>query len=414
MREGWREVRLGDVATRRTDFSAVLADKLYRIVGVQRSGWGLVDREPARGDSMKFDKLMELHADDLVYRTITAFEAPSTVVLPEFEGAFVTPQTFPVYTIDRSQLLPGYMALLTTSPAFHEEMSTRCVGTVLRRKTLSKSAFESISVELPPLAEQRRIVELIAAVDDAIEAAENEARTYVQVLSALLTRELSFNEAGTTAVIDLIEFMLGGAWGSRPGADEVDVTALGPSAYKGGVIAVDPKVGTLRSLSEKRAADRSLREGDIVLERSGGSPSQPVGRVIRMEKSTDAVVPSDFMRLLRVDRSKAEPAYVFWTLWCAYRTGRSTPFQKRTTSIFNLNIPTYLAGLKVNVPTLDEQREVVALAEAAWSTYNTARTHADSLLSLRSNLLTVLLSGKHEIPESYDHRLDLAEEGAAA
>lgn len=191
MRDGWRQTTLGEVATRRKDFTPVVADALYRVVGVQRSGWGLVDRPPVRGDSMKFDKLLELHTDDLVYRTITAFEAPSAVVLSEFDGAFVTPQTFPTYAIDRDHLLPGYMALLTTAPEFHEAMSTRCVGSVLRRKTLSQGAFESIPIALPPLDEQRRVVDLIAAVDDAVEAAEAEADTAKTARDEMLTAMLA-------------------------------------------------------------------------------------------------------------------------------------------------------------------------------------------------------------------------------
>ncbi|QYG10870.1 hypothetical protein [Microbacterium sp. PAMC22086] len=412
MRDGWREVSLGDVAARRADFTPVVADHLYRVVGVQRSGWGLVDREPARGDSMKFGKLMQLHVGDLVYRTITAFEAPSTVVSPAYAGAFVTPQAFPVYSIDRTQLLPGFMKLLTTSPTFHEEMAARCVGTVLRRKTLSKGAFESIPIALPSLAKQRRIVDLMASADDAIDAADAEAEATATSLSSAMAEIVRFGAGSSQPLVDLFETTLGGAWGLPAGADEQDVTALGPSAYKGGEVAVDPAVGATRSLSIKRAAARALRVGDIVLERSGGSPTQPVGRVIRMEEEHPWVVPSDFMRLLRVDRTRADPGFVFWCLWSAYRSGLARPFQKRTTSIFNLNITEYLASVRVGVPDIESQRDIAALGDAGWAAVVAVRATADALRTLRSNLLSVLLSGKHEIPSSYDHLLDLDVEAA--
>ena len=49
------------------------------------------------------------------------------------------------------------------------------------------------------------------------------------------------------------------------------------------------------------------------------------------------------------------------------------------------------------------------LAEA-WGSLRSAesmlRHSTDSLRDLRSNLLTVLLSGEHEIPESYDELLE--------
>jgi type I restriction enzyme S subunit len=172
MRDGWEQVSLGELTTKRVDFSPIVASTEYPVVGVQRSGWGLLARDVGRGDSMKFSKLMRLNANDLVYRVITAFEAPSTVVDASFAGSYVTPQTFPVFRIDSSRLLPGFMRLHTTSPVFHEAMSERCTGTVLRRKTISVGAFQSIPINLPPLAEQRRIVDLIGSLDKAIEEAD--------------------------------------------------------------------------------------------------------------------------------------------------------------------------------------------------------------------------------------------------
>ena len=171
MRDGWVETTLGDVSEKRTDYTAVDPDESYVILGVQRSGWGFVERDPIKGSAQKFTKLMRLDESDLVYRTITAFEAPSAVAGPEQAGRFVTPQTFPVFRIDKGRMLPAYMSLLTTWPSFHQEMASRCTGTVLRRKTLSVSAFESIPVTLPTLPEQQRIVDLVGAVDDAIRTA---------------------------------------------------------------------------------------------------------------------------------------------------------------------------------------------------------------------------------------------------
>lgn len=152
MREGWESVEIGDVISRRNDYTPVQPDSEYAIVGVQRSGLGLVDRKPIRGADMKFNKLLTLAQDDLVYRTITAFEAPMAVVGQEHEGRLVTPSAFPVFTIERARLLPDYMRLLATWPGFHREMLTRCTGSVVRRKTLSVDAFRSIPVGLPPRA----------------------------------------------------------------------------------------------------------------------------------------------------------------------------------------------------------------------------------------------------------------------
>ena len=100
MRDEWEIAHLGELMTQRTDFTPIDRASTYPVVGVQRSGWGLIDREPLGGHESKFSKLMRLEADNMVYRTITAFEAPSAVVDVAHAGCFVTPQTFPVFRLD--------------------------------------------------------------------------------------------------------------------------------------------------------------------------------------------------------------------------------------------------------------------------------------------------------------------------
>lgn len=407
MREGWRDVQLGVLIERRKDFDEVRPHDEYRILGVQRSGWGFVEREPIRGSAMKFSKLMRIRENDLVYRTITAFEAPSAVAGAEQAGRFVTPQAFPVYRIDNSQLLPDFMRLLTTLPAFHDEMSSRCSGSVLRRKTLAPSAFESIPIELPPLREQQRIIDLMCAIDEAMAAADALRERVVAGAASVITRPWP-SSVERVSLGSVFSHVIGGAWGDAPGVEAVDVLALGPRSFAGRTN-VDPLTATQRSLAQKRAHDRTLAYGDIVLERSGGSPTQPVGRVIRMNCDIQGIVPSDFQRLLRPDRTRVDPDYLFWQMWANYEGGRTLPFQKATTSIRNLNIPDYLEQTELALPSMAEQREHAALAAAFERATESSRAAIDRLTSLRSNVLTALLSGVHEIPESYDALIDRAQ-----
>lgn len=394
MRDEWREVALGEVVTRRKDFTPVIGEELYRVVGVQRSGWGLVHRDPIRGNSMKFDKLLRLRTADLVYRTITAFEAPIAVVTPDFDGAFVTPQTFPTYAFDHSQLIPGYMALLTTSPAFHEEMASRCVGSVLRRKTLSQGAFESITVALPPLDEQRRIVDLIAALDAAIKAAETEA-------------EASF--AALESARDLL------IWhGVRERIDFGDVATIA-----GGL--VDPKAAAHNSLPHIGTERIEARTGDLAgvvsasedgvtsskfLHEAGTivySKIRPNLRKVAIPSwrglcSADAypILPRfegdvSFLRHLLVSRPFTKEAVA--------RSGRTKMPKINKTELMSIQVP---------VVRGEDQVKIASVLDSIDQARVSARTTVEALRSLRSNLLTVLLSGDHEMPTSYDELLEVA------
>lgn len=119
------------------------------------------------------------------------------------------------------------------------------------------------------------------------------------------------------------------------------------------------------------------------------------------------------MRLVRPNGNAAN-GYLFWRMWLRYESNETEAFQRHTTGIRNLQVPSYLASEVPILTNLNAQAEFVELAEAAEEALTCRKTTAESLKTLRSNLLTVLLSGEHEIPSSYDQLLNLDVEGVAA
>lgn len=394
MREAWERVALGALTTKRKDFTPVIADEHYKVVGVQRSGWGLVDREPVRGDSMKFTKLMELEEDDLVYRVITAFEAPSTVVGSAFAGTFVTPQTFPVFKIRSDRIMPAYMRLLTTSPVFHDAMAERCTGTVLRRKTISVGAFQSIPITLPPLAEQGRVVDLLDALDDAIEAAEAAVLRTLGVLE--IARDQAIWTPGPT--VPLSELC------------EIKSKLVDPTTVENRIL---PHVGTERIVSvtgDLRGVQSAAADG-VISGKYGYTDEDVIYSKIRpnlrkVALPTGAGLCSADAYPLRpkagIDRTFLKHLLISrpFTKIAAGRSGRTKMPKINQSELFSIDVP--------NTAEVDQIR-----LGAVFGAMDDAREAADdyvlSLRTTRTNLLAALLSGDHEIPSSYDEHLGVVE-----
>jgi type I restriction enzyme S subunit len=182
----WRRVKLGDVAQLDLQLVAVMPDQEYSIAGVSIAGGGLFWRPPLKGSETNYPRLIQLRTDQLVYRKLTAWEGPITVVPTEFEGACVSSE-FPTFTLDQSQLLPEFMRFLCERPSFHAEMRARATGTPERRNRLKPADLLEIELELPPLSEQQ----MVAAASRASVAAEAEARSARAVAEALPDRLLS-------------------------------------------------------------------------------------------------------------------------------------------------------------------------------------------------------------------------------
>lgn len=188
----------------------------------------------------------------------------------------------------------------------------------------------------------------------------------------------------------LITHVIGGTWGKSPGESDVEVVAFGTKAFSTGASTLDPQLGTQRSVSASQYKKRALEDGDIILEVSGGSENQPVGRVLVVDGDTPNVIPSSFMRLLRFDPTQIHPRYALAALQWLYVSGVSARCQSNTTGIRNLNVPEYLES-RIPLPPIEEQQRVIDLLAALDDTIAAAieahRTSANVLLNLRESLL---------------------------
>ena len=183
--EGWQRVRLGDVI--RIDIAkvAVVPEDEYRIAGVVIAGGGLFRRATITGAETNYERLHRLRANQLVYRKLTAWEGPITVVPDAFDGFYVSPE-FPTFTLDESQVLPEFMRFVCERSAFHVEMKARSKGTAERRGRLNPEDLLEIDIDLPALQDQRRV----AAATSAAFAATHEAERARAIAANLPARLL--------------------------------------------------------------------------------------------------------------------------------------------------------------------------------------------------------------------------------
>ena len=83
-------------------------------------------------------------------------------------------------------------------------------------------------------------------------------------------------------VIDIIEKPITGEWGEEGlGIKVLRTTNFTNSGEVNYTDVVE------RSIESKKVEQKKLKKGDTILEKSGGSPSQPVGRVVYFEKDDD-------------------------------------------------------------------------------------------------------------------------------
>ena len=103
-----------------------------------------------------------------------------------------------------------------------------------------------------------------------------------------------------------------------------------------------------RNITKKNIAEKYLREGDIIIEKSGGSDKFPVGRVIYFDGEENTYLFNNFTGLLRVKNQEVwYPRYVFYSLFANYRRGGTRAFENKTTGLHNLKTDDYVSRYEI-------------------------------------------------------------------
>ena len=124
-----------------------------------------------------------------------------------------------------------------------------------------------------------------------------------------------------------------------------------------GVVNYDSVV--TRTITKKNIEEKYLRPGDIIIEKSGGSDKQPVGRVIYYDGPEKTYLFNNFTGLLRVkDSSLWFSRYVFYSLFANYRKGGTREYENKTTGLHNLKLDAYVSRYEVADAAFDQQKEI--------------------------------------------------------
>ena len=158
-------------------------------------------------------------------------------------------------------------------------------------------------------------------------------------------------------LIEITGKALSGEWG----VDDVDGTGIPvlrtTNFTNMGVINYDNVV--TRIITKKDIEEKYLKQGDIIIEKSGGSDKQPVGRVVFFEGIEHQYLFNNFTGLLRIrEKEKWEPKYVFYSLYANYKNGGTKVFENKTTGLHNLKTDDYVSRFEVKDRTIEEQKSI--------------------------------------------------------
>lgn len=152
---------------------------------------------------------------------------------------------------------------------------------------------------------------------------------------------------------------------------------------------------------EKQFLTRKLEYGDIIIEKSGGSDKQPVGRPVLFNIKEGNFSYSNFTSRIRIiDNKIIDSSFLQKALYNHYIKGSTFPLQSNTTGIHNLDFKGYLE-IEIPLPPLEEQHRIVGILDASFAKIDALKANAEANLANAKALFQQVLAQELQPKEGW-------------
>ena len=218
--------------------------------------------------------------------------------------------------------------------------------------------------ELPSLEEQRVLADKLWAAYEVKESYKNLLAQTDKLLHAQFQKMFGV-ETPQLKIKDVLQESFSGEWGKED-LDNSGVKVLRTTNFMNNG-SLDYTNIITRNIDEDKLKKKKLLRGDIILERSGGTADNPVGRVVYFDVD-GLYLCNNFTQVLRC-KDSINSKYLFYNLYYYYQDHKSEvrSMGSQTTGIQNLSLTKYYE-VEIPVPPMEKQLEFVQIAEQAEQT----------------------------------------------
>lgn len=359
----------------------------------------------------------EIRKNDLVIHAMDGFAG--AIGVSEDDG-----KSSPVYTAltPRKDASPHFYGYVLRNYATLGLIQSLSQGIRERSTDFRWAAAKSVLVPAPPVDVQRNIVDYLdheIAEIDAFIGDQQEVRVLLQERwESLLVNHIqtgmkdprNLEETGIqewpraprswrkarlkTTMTDIKN----GSWGDELDAGEVNRRCIRVADFEKNSAVIHDRNATKRSYPASTVKNLALRPGDLLIEKSGGGPTTPVGNVVSYNGLEQAMY-SNFVARMRLNTSMDSryTTYLHRSLYLNQVTHRSI---KQTTGIQNLDASAYF-NETVFLPPRNEQVELGAqVEESRLETESALDTTAQAIelsRERRAALITAAVTGQIDV-----------------
>ena len=170
--EPWKKVNYSDILKEVRRTLTWDENELYDLISVRRRSGGVFHRESLYGHEIKTKTLRPALEGDFLISKMQIVHGASGVVPKQLSGMKISGSYIALIAKDPKELNINYFNLWSQMPLFYHQTFVSSYGVHIEKMTFDLDAFMSLSMNLPPIEEQNRIVEVISTATNEIELAK--------------------------------------------------------------------------------------------------------------------------------------------------------------------------------------------------------------------------------------------------
>ena len=254
--------------------------------------------------------------------------------------------------------------------------------------------LKNYEFELPSMDRQRELAELLWAMDTTKKSYQKLIAATDELVKSQFMELFSLSQAESNGwsivpVSSVVIKPLSGEWGQED-TDGTGVKVLRTTNFTDSGF-IDYSEVVRRSIELKKVEAKALRDGDVLIEKSGGSDTKPVGRVVFYQETSENFLFNNFTALLRPNTPKLNSRFLFTFLFVTYWNGGTKLYENKTTGIHNLKLADYLDNTMIPIPPIEDQEVFAAFVR-----------QSDKSKYLIANALISSSNQKQYIGEKYE------------
>lgn len=202
---------------------------------------------------------------------------------------------------------------------------------------------------------------------------------------------------------------ISGSWGEEPNRSQRNTICLRIADFEYNRLRFQRKEEyTVRSYTINELDEKKLRNGDLLIEKSGGGEKTPVGRCVVYDLEMQDIMYANFMEKLS-PREFVNSYYMCYLLSCLYNQGMIWPYVKATTGIQNLDINSLLAKEYVFLPPKSEQDAIARYLDTATSEIDKAIAMQQKMIDLLNERKQIII--QNAVTKGLDENVEMKESG---